>query len=67
MDIATIRKGLKLTQAEFAALLGISHKYVSHLEVGERRPSLRLAARIEEVSGVQGLVASVVADKTRAA
>jgi transcriptional regulator with XRE-family HTH domain len=67
MDIATIRKGLGLTQAEFASRLGISEGYVGHLETGERKPSLKLASRIERESGVYGLVAAVVADKTQAA
>jgi transcriptional regulator with XRE-family HTH domain len=64
MDIASIRTGLGLTQAEFAQRLGISHAYVGHLEQGVRKPSLRLAARIEEVASVTGLVAAVVAEKT---
>lgn len=64
MDIASIRKGLNLSQAEFAAELGISHKYVSHLERGVRKPSLNLAARIERLGGVRGLVEARVAEKT---
>lgn len=64
MDIASIRKGMDLTQAEFASRLGISHKYVGHLETGLRKPSLKLAAKIEAVSGRRGLVQQVVADKT---
>lgn len=67
MDIASIRKGLGLTQEQFAERLGISHGYVGHIETGVRSPSLRLAARIEEVSGVSGVVAAVVAEKTQAA
>lgn len=66
MDIYTLRKGLDLSQAEFAAALGISHKYVSHLETGVRKPSLKLAAKIERLSGVEGLVQSRVDEKTAA-
>jgi transcriptional regulator with XRE-family HTH domain len=65
MDIASIRKGMRLTQAEFAARVGISEKYVGHLETGYRKPSLKLAAKIEAVSGKRGLVKAVVAEKTQ--
>lgn len=64
MDIASIRKGLNLTQAEFAARLGVSHAYVGHIEQGVRDPSLKLAARIERLAGVRGVVDAVVARKT---
>lgn len=63
-DIATLRKSLDLTQAQFAAALGISHKYVSHIEKGVRKPSLKLAAKIERLSGVEGLVQARVDEKT---
>lgn len=63
MDVASIRKGLGLTQAQFAAALGISHKYAGHIETGYRKPSLKLAARIEHVSGTTGLVDAVIAEK----
>lgn len=63
MDIATIRKGLGLSQAEFAAKVGARESYISHLETGFRRPSLKLAARIEKATGAKGLVAAVVAEK----
>lgn len=64
MDLKAIREKMNLTQAEFAARLGVSHGYVGHLETGHRRPSLKLAARIEQMSGARGLVDSVVAEKT---
>jgi transcriptional regulator with XRE-family HTH domain len=67
MDVATIRKGLNLTQAEFAAQLGTSAAYIGHIETGVRRPSLKLAAKIERLAGVHGLVAAVVAEKLGAA
>lgn len=66
MDIASVRRDMNLTQAEFAAALGVSHKYVSHIETGVRRPSLKLAARIEALSGQKGVVDAVVAEKLRA-
>lgn len=67
MDIASIRKGLDLTQAQFAERIGVSHAYVGHLEQGKREPSLKLAAKIERLAGVTGLVDAVVAKKTGAA
>lgn len=63
MDIASIRKRLGLTQAAFAEEIGVSHKYVGHLETGIRKPSLKLAAKIEEVSGESGLVQARIAEK----
>lgn len=67
MDIASLRKGMGLTQAEFAERLGITATYVGHLETGVRSPSIKLAARIEKVTGVYGLVAARVAEKTQQA
>lgn len=67
MDIASIRKALGLTQAEFAERLGVSVGYVGHLETGVRKPSLKLAAQIERLGGVSGLVEARVAEKTGAA
>lgn len=64
MDIASVRKRMGLSQESFAKALGISHKYVSHLETGVRDPSLKLAARIEALSGETGLVSARVAEKT---
>lgn len=63
MDIATVRKGLGLSQAEFAERVGAKESYISHLETGYRKPSLKLAKRIEERTGAKGLVDAVVADK----
>lgn len=66
MDIASVRKGLNLTQAEFAERIGTSTAYVGHLENGRRKPSLKLAAKIERLAGVEGLVAARVAEQTQA-
>jgi len=62
MDIASLRKGLGLTQAEFAERVGTSWRYIGHLEAGRRRPSLKLAARIEKLTGAKGLVEATVAE-----
>lgn len=67
MDIASIRKSMGISQAEFAVRLGISHKYVSHLETGGRKPSLKLSAKIEAISGVHGLVQARIAEKMTSA
>ncbi len=67
MDVATLRKSLNLKQSEFAEKLGVSKAYVGHMEQGIRKPSLRLAARMEELAGMTGLVAVRVAEKTERA
>lgn len=63
MNIVTIRTALGLTQAEFAERVGAKESYISHLETGYRKPSLKLARRIEEATGAKGLVDAVVAEK----
>ena len=52
--IATIRRGLGLTQAGFAALLGIGRQYVAKIETGAAlpSPSLVLLMRYVERYGV---------------
>ena len=67
MDVASARKALNLTQAEFAEKLGTSVGYIGHIETGVRRPSIKLAVKIEKLAGVSGLVDAVVADKMKAA
>lgn len=63
MDIKSLRVGMGLSQAEFAEKLGISHGYAGHIETGWRKPSLKLAVKIERLTGAQGLVAEVAAEK----
>lgn len=63
MDIATLRSNLGMTQAEFAEKIGTSVAYVAHLERGRRKPSLKLAHKIETLTGATGFVNSVVYDK----
>ena len=65
MDIASIRAALALTQGQFAERVGTTAVYIAHIERGRRKPSLKLAARIEKEFGVYGLVAARVAEKTR--
>lgn len=63
MDVKSLRTGLGLTQAEFAELIGSTAGYVGHLETGFRKPSLKLALRIERATKAKGFVAAVQADK----
>jgi len=61
--IAAIRKGHGLTQAELAVKLEISPGHVGDIERGARKPSLKLAAKMERVLETSGIVAAVIADK----
>jgi transcriptional regulator with XRE-family HTH domain len=63
MDVRAVRKSLNLTQAEFAERLGLSPAYIGHMENGRRHPSLQLAAKMEQLAGMSGLVAARVAEK----
>lgn len=54
--MARRRKELKQTQADLAARLGISQRMVAACETGERRPSVKLAMRIEQELGIMWTV-----------
>lgn len=45
-EMARIRKGKKMTQAELAAVVGVSQRMIAAIEGDERRPSADLAQRI---------------------
>lgn len=47
MDIKSIRKGLGLTQAELASLLGVDHSTVSRIESGDIPLTLRTQLAME--------------------
>ena len=47
-EIYEIRKKAKLTQREFAKLVGISYTYISYLENGYKEPSRALITRIKD-------------------
>jgi DNA-binding XRE family transcriptional regulator len=53
------REGVAMNQNAFAELVGVVPSQVSQIETGERRPSLALAVRISELTGipVSGLAA----------
>src|SRR5437867_4415297 len=46
--LLTLRQQTRLTQGELADLAGISRSMVAQLEIGERRPSRKLLARLAE-------------------
>jgi transcriptional regulator with XRE-family HTH domain len=54
------------TQQSLAARLGVSRPYVSLLASGERQPSLDLALRISELTGVPLDALVVATDKVSA-
>jgi transcriptional regulator with XRE-family HTH domain len=47
---ARIAKGL--TQAEAAKTLGVGQKYISKLELGDKRPSVEMLAKLAQLYGV---------------
>lgn len=51
-EMARLRREKKLTQAELALILGVSQRMVAACELGERRPSARLAQRIGQELGM---------------
>ncbi len=51
-DMAKRRKEKKMTQAELAAVLGVSQRMIAACEAGERRPSVDLAQRIGQQLGI---------------
>ena len=51
-EMARVRKEKKLTQAELAAILGVSQRMIAACESGERRPSPGLAQKIGAELGI---------------
>lgn len=61
----TLVQRADVTNAAFAARIGVGHVHISHLRGGRRRPSIDLIVRISEVLpdfGVEKQVQSVVAE-----
>lgn len=52
LNIATIRKRLRMSQTEFSALIGATRTQVSNWERGRSAPPARLLLRMAEVSGI---------------
>lgn len=48
-QLKEIRSTLNISQRELAKLLNISHGYVAHLELGKRKPSIKLRLKIESL------------------
>lgn len=63
MNVETIRKELDLKPEEFARALGISSGYAGDLRSGRRKPSLRVVAKLQDLTA-RPLVADYVAEKT---
>lgn len=61
--IAAVRKGRGLTQIQLAKSLEISPGHMGDIERGARKPSLKLAAKMEAVLETPGIVAAVIAEK----
>ncbi len=50
--IRQLRKSLKLTQAQFASMIGLSQNYITLVESGDRSPSDRTVADICRVFSI---------------
>ena len=48
-ELRARRAVLKVSQAEFANMLGISRQYLNRLETGKAKPSLKLQARYRQL------------------
>ena len=48
-QLKEIRSKLHLSQRELAKKLGISNGYLAHLELGDRKPSLKVRLKIENL------------------
>lgn len=67
MDVTAIRTDMGLSQASLAEKLGVSPGHIGDIERGHRKLTIALASKLEALSGREGLVAAVVAEKTAAA
>lgn len=50
MRLSEYLKETKLTQEEFAALVGVTRPFITNILNGKRNPSIQLAIRIDEVT-----------------
>lgn len=48
MDLKTVRKAKGLRQTDLALAAGVSHSLIVKIELGERKPSVKVAKRIAE-------------------
>lgn len=49
VDLKTVRKAKGLRQTDLALAAGVSHSLIVKIELGERKPSVKVAKRIAEV------------------
>lgn len=49
--IRRIRRGMRLTQEEFAEMIGVSTSFLGHIERGTRIPSVETIYRICKATG----------------
>lgn len=66
MDAKSLIDGLPVTAAELARRLKVSDGHVHDWRSGRRHITVEMAAKIEEVTGVYGIVAEVVKARTAA-
>lgn len=64
MNVEAIRKELGLSPSDFARKLGVSPGHAADLRSTRRRPTLKIARKLEEMTGRTGLVDALVAEKT---
>ena len=50
-----IRKQLNIQQKDFAKLLGITKSYMSYIESGKRRTSLKIVATLKNICRVNNI------------
>ena len=53
MQLRTLRLRRKWTQVQLAKKVGVTQKHISHLEIGRRYPSIKIARRLAQVLGVR--------------
>lgn len=64
MDVDSIIESLDITPAELARRLGVSDGHVGDLKSGRRRLTLKVARKLELISGKTGIVDEVVRRET---
>uniref|UniRef100_UPI00345C561D helix-turn-helix transcriptional regulator n=1 Tax=Roseovarius sp. BRH_c41 TaxID=1629709 RepID=UPI00345C561D len=67
MNLDTYLKSVKCTQRQFAAKLNVSPSYLNEIVKGTKSPSLSLAIRIENETGGEVAVASLLSQQDRGA
>jgi DNA-binding transcriptional regulator YiaG len=63
MDIEAFRVELDLKPEEFARALGVSSGHAADLRSGRRRPSLPIAAKLDQLAGAPRFLPEILARK----